>query len=254
MVPNQPGVWETGILVLCEVATQEMMNIQTRTSIRDIPECDVRFCGKYYPNPEETHILEDGARVPLGSFLESKEFLGQFNQILIPNRDQIRVRFMVRIECATGSIARDLQPALNEAVQRVPCPICNTEVDNVEMNSHIDLCLTKEQKKEVQTKGISCPVCSKEIHPSDEQAVNDHLDLCLAPQDRLPGVWMYKSDNGWKPYGEENNKILEKSFHKRKLAKISISGETYCVNFDDNVQFPQNSPSKRRRVKRTNKH
>ena len=102
-----PKNGDTGVLILAEVALGEM-NLKFKADSRGarLPEGkhSIHGIGDIGPNPLEFTKIDEDVLVPCGSSIEQEETKNiknndlYFNEYVVYNTDQIRLRYLVEVE------------------------------------------------------------------------------------------------------------------------------------------------------------
>lgn len=92
----------TGFLMLCEVALGNSLQLQQAKMIDRLPKGvhSVKGCGKTYPNPDETVVLDDGVEVPSGMPIcdLSIESSLLYNEYIVYDVRQICAKYLFKIK------------------------------------------------------------------------------------------------------------------------------------------------------------
>lgn len=92
----------TGLLMLCEVALGNTMELQDAKPITRLPKGihSVKGCGKTYPNPDEVIVLHDGVEIPSGSPIcdLSMESSLLYNEYIVYDAAQVRAKYLFKVK------------------------------------------------------------------------------------------------------------------------------------------------------------
>lgn len=92
----------TGLLMLCEVALGESMELQHAKMINKVPKGfhSVKGCGKTYPNPSEVVVLKDGLEIPSGLPIcdLSLDSSLLYNEYIVYDVGQIKTKYLFKVK------------------------------------------------------------------------------------------------------------------------------------------------------------
>ncbi|KAJ6635587.1 Poly [ADP-ribose] polymerase [Pseudolycoriella hygida] len=91
----------TGLMLLCEVALGDMFECKAANYITKLPKGthSVKGCGKTFPNPEESHVNEDGVEVPFGKPMTDTKLKSSllYNEYIVYDVAQINVKYLFKL-------------------------------------------------------------------------------------------------------------------------------------------------------------
>lgn len=92
----------TGLLMLCEVALGESMELEHAKMISKLPKGfhSVKGCGKTYPNPSEVVAMKDGLEIPSGLPLcdLSLDSSLLYNEYIVYDVGQIKTKYLFKVK------------------------------------------------------------------------------------------------------------------------------------------------------------
>ncbi|KAJ4896666.1 Poly [ADP-ribose] polymerase 2 [Raphanus sativus] len=100
------SVCKDGILLLCEVALGEMVELQREDfSANILPPGKLRRMGRRGPNPKEARTLEDGVIVPLGCPVDLNDYKSQLwhSEYIVYDPGQIKIRYLIHVRIQPGN-------------------------------------------------------------------------------------------------------------------------------------------------------
>ncbi|KAK9673952.1 hypothetical protein RND81_12G201100 [Saponaria officinalis] len=97
---NSGGDHSTGILLLCEVALGDMLELSGAQRIQHLPpgKLSVKALGRTAPS--EYQVLKDGVIIPTGKAVtDTSRTMGiMHNEYIVYNEDQVRMRYIVQVD------------------------------------------------------------------------------------------------------------------------------------------------------------
>ena len=66
----------------------------------------VKGCGKTEPDPNETHVMSNGVKVPLGKGVETKveKHTLLYNEYVVYNADQVNIKYLLKVKFNNQSL------------------------------------------------------------------------------------------------------------------------------------------------------
>ncbi|GAB0091469.1 Poly [Sergentomyia squamirostris] len=94
---------DTGLLLLCEVALGDMDELTTAKNVTKLPsgKHSVKGVGKTSPNPDQSHIREDGVEIPLGSAVnekKNKQTSLLYNEYIVYDAAQVNINYLLEMK------------------------------------------------------------------------------------------------------------------------------------------------------------
>ncbi|KAF8949348.1 Poly [ADP-ribose] polymerase 2 [Haplosporangium gracile] len=104
----------TGLMLLCEVALGDMHELQNsdynaKVNSEKAGKHSTKGCGHSYPKASDDVIIEDNLRVQAGELetetepLKGNGFRLQYNEFIVYNTSQIKMRYLIKVKFAYGS-------------------------------------------------------------------------------------------------------------------------------------------------------
>lgn len=92
----------TGFLMLCEVALGNSLELQQAKMIEKLPKGvhSVKGCGKTYPNPDATIVLDDGVEIPTGKSIGdlTMESSLLYNEYIVYDVAQVKAKYLFKVK------------------------------------------------------------------------------------------------------------------------------------------------------------
>ncbi|XP_037038851.1 poly [ADP-ribose] polymerase-like [Bradysia coprophila] len=92
----------TGLLMLCEVALGNSLELQQAKMIQKLPKGihSVKGCGKTYPNPDEAVMMDHGCEIPTGMPVNDLSFDSQllYNEYIVYDTSQIQAKYLMKVK------------------------------------------------------------------------------------------------------------------------------------------------------------
>lgn len=100
---------EDGLLILSEVALGKSYELTSANFITSLKKGfdSVKGLGMSHPNPKDVHILPDGVKVPMGKLIQNKKLKSSsllYNEYIVYNVDQIKMRYLVNVKFCFNSL------------------------------------------------------------------------------------------------------------------------------------------------------
>lgn len=93
---------KVGFLMLCEVALGDSLELQKAEMITKLPKGfhSVKGCGKTYPNPEASVVLDGGVEIPLGMPICDLSIDSSllYNEYIVYDVSQIRAKYLLKVK------------------------------------------------------------------------------------------------------------------------------------------------------------
>lgn len=88
----------TALLLLCEVALGNSMNVTTPTNITHLPNGthSVQATGRWSMSGFKAR--SDGLLIPYGKLIQNKQLPLQFNEFIVYNEAQVRIKYLVMVK------------------------------------------------------------------------------------------------------------------------------------------------------------
>ncbi len=164
-------------------------------------------------------------------------------------------------ERSLDELSEELKPLRVNTV-----PLTETKVDNIICCICQEVCVNPVQLpcshifcflciKGVAARSNHCALCRHKINPD----VLDHPDVVnrgeIQTSIKESGEshkWYYEAKNGgWWLYEQRTSTEIEKAFNDKKASvRLQISGFYYTIDFESMVQYREEFPTRRRRIKR----
>lgn len=92
----------SGLVLLCQVALGKTKACYEKNPKIKLEEefNSAKGIGKTYPNPDETHIREDGVKIPLGKPISERNIVSQLehHEYIVYNESQIKIEYLLELE------------------------------------------------------------------------------------------------------------------------------------------------------------